>query len=85
MAIIFRLDRIMADRKMSLNKLSEHVGISIHNLSRIKTGKIKAIRLTTLEAICLALNCQPNDLFEIVPDRDAANTNAVILEKPNKS
>lgn len=75
----------MADRKMSLNKLSEHVGISIHNLSRIKTGKIKAIRLTTLEAICLALNCQPNDLFEIVPDRDAANTNAVILEKPNKS
>ena len=70
---------------MSLNKLSEHVGISIHNLSRIKTGKIKAIRLTTLEAICLALNCQPNDLFEIVPDRDAANTNAVILEKPNKS
>ena len=85
MAIIFRLDRVMADRKMSLNKLSEHVGISIHNLSRIKTGKIKAIRLTTLEAICLALNCQPNDLFEIVPDRDAANTNAVILEKPNKS
>lgn len=75
----------MADRKMSLNKLSEHVGISIHNLSRIKTGKIKAIRLTTLEAICLALNCQPNDLFEIVPDRDAANSNAVILEKPNKS
>lgn len=75
----------MADRKMSLNKLSEHVGISIHNLSRIKTGKIKAIRLTTLETICLALNCQPNDLFEIVPDRDAANTNAVILEKPNKS
>lgn len=75
----------MADRKMSLNKLSEHVGISIHNLSRIKTGKIKAIRLTTLEAICLALNCQPNDLSEIVPDRDAANTNAVILEKPNKS
>lgn len=75
----------MADRKMSLNKLSEHVGISIHNLSRIKTGKIKAIRLTTLEAICLALKCQPNDLFEIVPDRDAANTNAVILEKPNKS
>lgn len=75
----------MADRKMSLNKLSEHVGISIHNLSRIKTGKIKAIRLTTLEAICLALNCQPNDLFEIVPDRDAANTNAVILDKPNKS
>lgn len=75
----------MADRKMSLNKLSEHVGISIHNLSRIKTGKIKAIRLTTLEAICLTLNCQPNDLFEIVPDRDAANTNAVILEKPNKS
>lgn len=75
----------MADRKMSLNKLSEHVDISIHNLSRIKTGKIKAIRLTTLEAICLALNCQPNDLFEIVPDRDAANTNAVILEKPNKT
>jgi putative transcriptional regulator len=64
MAIILRLDRVMADRKMSLNELAEKVGISNVNLSNIKTGKISAIRFSTLSAICEALNCQPGDILE---------------------
>lgn len=64
MAIILRLDRVMADRKMSLNQLAEKVGISNVNLSNIKTGKISAIRFSTLEAICDVLNCQPGDILE---------------------
>ncbi len=64
MAIIVRLDRVLADRKMSLSQLAEKVGISIVNLSKLKTGKVKAIRFSTLEAICEALNCQPADLLE---------------------
>jgi len=64
MPIILRLDRVMADRKMSLNELSEKVGIANVNLSKIKTGKVSAIRFSTLEAICEALNCQPGDILE---------------------
>lgn len=64
MAIILRLDRIMADRKMSLNELSEKVGISNVNLSNLKTGKVKAIRFSTLNAICAVLDCQPGDILE---------------------
>ncbi len=64
MAIIIRLDRVLADRKMSLTELAQEVGITIANLSNLKTGKISAIRLTTMEAICKALECQPGDLFE---------------------
>lgn len=64
MAIIIRLDRVMADRKMSLNKLSEEVGISNVNLSKLKTGKASAVRFSTLEAICKALHCQPGDILE---------------------
>ncbi len=64
MAIILRLDRVMADRKISLNELSSKVGITNVNLSKIKTGKISAIRFSTLEAICKALNCQPGDILE---------------------
>ena len=63
MAIILRLDRVMADRKMSLGELSERVGISNVNLSKIKTGKISAIRFSTLNAICSALDCQPGDIL----------------------
>ena len=59
MPIILRLDRVMADRKISLNELAERVGIS-----NIKTGKIRAIRFSTLEAICEVLECQPGDLLE---------------------
>ena len=64
MAIIVNLDVMMAKRKMSLNELSEHVGITISNLSILKTGKAKAIRLETLDAICKALDCQPGDVLE---------------------
>lgn len=64
MAIILRLDRVMADRKMSLNELAERVGISNVNLSNLKTGKVKAIRFSTLEAICRELDCQPGDILE---------------------
>ena len=64
MPIILRLDRVMADRKISLNELAERVGISNVNLSNIKTGKIRAIRFSTLEAICEVLECQPGDLLE---------------------
>lgn len=66
MAIILRLDRVMADRKMSLNELAERVGISNVNLSRIKTGKASAIRFSTLNAICDVLDCQPGDVLEFV-------------------
>lgn len=64
MSIILRLDRVMADRKMSLNELSERVGISNVNLSNLKTGKVKAIRFSTLNAICDVLDCQPGDILE---------------------
>jgi len=62
--IVLRLDRVMADRKMSLNELAEKVGISNVNLSNIKTGKISAIRFSTLDGICKALRCQPGDVLE---------------------
>ena len=68
MPIILRLDRMMADRKMSLNQLAREVGISNVNLSNIKTGKISAIRFSTLEAICRVLNCQPGDILEYRPE-----------------
>ena len=68
MPIILRLDRVMADRKMSLNELSERVGVSNVNLSKIKPGKISALRFSTLEAICDVLNCQPGDILEYKRD-----------------
>ena len=64
MAIILRLDRIMADRKISLTELSERVGISMANLSNLKTGKVRAIRFSTLDAICRELHCQLGDILE---------------------
>ncbi len=70
MAIILRLDRVMADRKMPLNELSEKVGVSNVNLSKIKTGKISAIRFSTLNAICDVLDCQPGDIMEFRRDGD---------------
>ena len=69
-AIILRLDRMMADRKMSLNELAAKVGIANVNLSKIKTGKVSAIRFSTLEAICEALDCQPGDLLEYRKDEE---------------
>ena len=68
MPIILRLDRVMADRKISLTELSEKVGIANVNLSKIKTGKVSAIRFSTLEAICDVLDCQPGDILEFKKD-----------------
>ena len=62
--IVLRLDRVMADRKMSLNELSEKVGVANVNLSKLKNGKVSAIRFSTLEAICDVLDCQPGDILE---------------------
>lgn len=68
MAIILRLDRVMADRKISVNELAHRVGIANVNLSKIKTGKISAIRFSTLNAICDILDCQPGDILEFQKD-----------------
>ncbi|WP_427109002.1 helix-turn-helix domain-containing protein [Lysinibacillus xylanilyticus] len=70
MAIIVRLDRVLADRKMQLSELAEAVDISIVNLSNLKTGKVKAIRFSTLNAICKVLQCQPGDILEYADDTD---------------
>lgn len=68
MPIILRLDRVMADRKMSLNELSEKVGVANVNLSKLKNGRVSAIRFSTLEAICEVLECQPGDILEYRKD-----------------
>ncbi|MFP4015590.1 MAG: helix-turn-helix domain-containing protein [Halanaerobiales bacterium] len=67
MPIVIRLDRVMADRKMSLTELSEKVGLSMVNLSLLKNGKVKGVRFNTLEAICEVLECQPGDILEYDP------------------
>ena len=69
MPIIVNLDVIMAKRKISLNELSERVDLTLSNLSILKTGKAKAIRFSTLDAICKALDCQPGDILECVYDK----------------
>jgi len=80
MGIILRLDRVMADRKISLNELAARVGIANVNLSKIKTGKISAIRFSTLEAICDVLDCQPGDILEY--KRDAK---LIVTDESDKS
>ena len=70
MPIIVNLDVMMARRKMSLNELSDKVDLTLSNLSILKTGKAKAVRFTTLEAICKALNCQPGDILEFRENSD---------------
>ena len=69
--IILRLDRVMADRKISLKDLAEKIGISNVNLSKMKTGKISAIRFSTLEAVCETLSCQPGDILEYDPNQES--------------
>lgn len=69
MPIIVNLDVVMAKRKISLNELSERVDLTLSNLSILKTGKAKAIRFSTLEAICKALDCQPGDILEYSDDK----------------
>jgi putative transcriptional regulator len=68
MSIIFRLDRVMADRKTPLNELAKRIDLTDSNLSILKTGKARAIRIATLEALCRELNCQPGDLLEYQKD-----------------
>ena len=69
MSIIVNLDVMMAKRKMSLNELSEKVDLTLSNLSILKTGKAKAIRFSTLDAICKVLDCQPGDILEFVKEK----------------
>lgn len=69
MSIKLNLDRIMADREISLTELAERIGITLANLSILKTNKARAIRFTTLDALCRELKCQPGDLLEFVPGR----------------
>ena len=69
MPIVVHLDVMMARRKMSLNELSEKVDLTLANLSILKTGKAKAVRFTTLQAICKALDCQPGEILEYVADK----------------
>ena len=70
MPIIVNVDVMLARRKMSSGELAERIGISPTNLSILKTGKAKAVRFTTLDAICKALDCQPGDIFEYRPDNN---------------
>ena len=71
MAIAVRLDDMLHKRRMTLTELADRVGITIVNLSILKTGKARAIRFSTLESLCTALSCQPGDILEFVPDADA--------------
>lgn len=71
--IVLRLDRMLAKRKVNGKDLAERIGISPVNLSRIKTGKISAVRFSTLDAICQALDCQPGDLLEYIPDDEVGD------------
>ncbi len=70
MPIVMRLDRVMADRKISSQDLAERIGISPVNLSRIKTGKLKGIRFSTLEAMCVELKCKPGDIIDWMSDEE---------------
>ena len=72
MAIVVKLDELLHQRRMTLTELAERVDITLANLSILKTGKARAIRFSTLEAICTALNCQPGDVMEFHPDSGAA-------------
>jgi putative transcriptional regulator len=85
MAIQISLDLVMVKRKMSLTELAARIGISITNLSLLKTGKVKGIRFATLEAICRELGCQPGDLLEYVPETVSAGAPAIDSEAKERS
>ena len=76
MAIAVKLDELLHERRMTLTQLAERVDITLANLSILKTGKARAMRFSTLEAICAALRCQPGDLLEFVPDAEAEKARA---------
>ena len=69
--IVFHIDVMLAKRKMSLTELSDRVGITLANLSILKTGKARAVRMETLDRLCAALDCQPGDLLEFLPEEKA--------------
>ena len=77
MAIVVKLDDLLHERRMTLTELAERIDITLANLSILKTGKARAIRFSTLEAICDALGCQPGDLLEFHPDSRAAKRSRV--------
>lgn len=79
--IVVRLDRALADRKVSSKELAERIGISTVNLSRINTGKVTAIRFSTLEETCRALDCQPGDLLEYIPDDEISERTGLAGEQ----
>lgn len=81
MGIIVNLDVMMAKRKISLGELSSKVNITLANMSNLKTGKVKAIRFSTLEAICKVLDCQPGDILEYTED---SNTEIIITNQKNE-
>jgi putative transcriptional regulator len=74
MAIRVKLDGVLHDRRMTLTDLAEKIGITLANLSILKTGKARAIRFSTLEAVCAALHCQPGDLLEFAPENEGNET-----------
>ena len=76
MAIIVKLDDVLHDRRMTLTELAERIDLALANLSILKTGKARAIRFSTLEAICGALSCQPGDILEFQPDSPADGPHA---------
>lgn len=82
--IVLRLDRVMADRKISLNELAEKVGISNVNLSNLKTGKVKAVRFSTLDAICRVLHCQPGDILEFKEEEAAEQPEVCLTGNPSQ-
>jgi putative transcriptional regulator len=81
MAIVIRLDVMMARRKVRSNVLARAIGITEPNLSLLKSGKVKGLRFSTLEAICRVLDCQPGDLLEYVPDKSAEASSGEALRK----
>ena len=84
MAILVRLDDKLHERRMTLTELAARVDITVANLSILKTGKAKAIRFSTLEAICVALDCQPGELLEFRPDDRADDAMAVDAGRPTE-
>ena len=84
MAILVRLDDKLHERRMTLTELAARVDITVANLSILKTGKAKAIRFSTLEAICVALDCQPGELLEFRPDDQAGDATAVDARRPTE-
>ena len=81
MAIAVKLDDLLHDRRMTLTELAERIGLTLANLSILKTGKARAIRFSTIDAICEALSCQPGDILRFVPERAARERPAAAIKR----